>query len=127
MADVSWSLLDGIGAHGGDVDVYDDTIGYGRAWVLSDGSDVVDAVLRHIASETALVEDGGQDLTADIWGWCEANLGVMQRFGEEWNHDRAQIDGSDDGIAHAVTTVQQLATGDYCEEAYQWLADAWGL
>lgn len=59
MADVSWSLLDGIGAHGNDVDVYDDTIGYGRAWVLGDGRDVVDAVLRHIASETALVEDDG--------------------------------------------------------------------
>jgi hypothetical protein len=59
MADVSWSLLDGIGVHGGDVDVYDGAIGYGRAWVLGDGRDVVDAVLRHIASETALVEDDG--------------------------------------------------------------------
>lgn len=57
MADIVWSLLDGILVHGGDVDVYDDTIGYGRAWVLSDGRDVVDAVLRRIASETALVED----------------------------------------------------------------------
>lgn len=52
-----WSLLDGINAHCGDVDVYDDTVGYGRAWVLGDGRDVVDAVLRRIASETALVED----------------------------------------------------------------------
>lgn len=51
----------------------------------------------------------------------------MQRFGKEWNHDRAQIDGTDDGIAHAVTTVQQLATGDYPEDAYWWLAGEWGL
>lgn len=127
MADLVWSLLGGILVHGGDVDVYDDTIGYGRAWVLTDGDDVVDAVLRRIASETVLVEDAGQDLTADIWGWCEANLDVLTRFGKEWNHGGAQIDGTDDGIAHAVTTVQQLATGDYCEDAYRWLADEWGL
>lgn len=52
---------------------------------------------------------------------------MLTRFGKEWNHDRAQIDGTDDGLCHAVTTVQQLATGDYCEDAYQWLADEWGL
>lgn len=57
MADIVWSLLDAIMVHGNDVDVYDDVTGYGRAWVLGDGRDVVDAVLRHIASETALVSD----------------------------------------------------------------------
>ena len=59
MSDILVTLLDAIRAHGNDVDVYDDSIGYGRAWVLSDGRDVVDAVLRRIASETALVEDDG--------------------------------------------------------------------
>lgn len=122
------TLLEAIRAHGGDVDVWDDSINYGRAWVLDGEDEGVDQrVLRRIASETAAVYEDEYSVSADIWGWCEANLDVMERFGKEWNHDRAQIDGTDDGIAHAVTTVQQLATGDYCEDAYQWLADEWGL
>ena len=121
------TLLEAVRAHGGDVDVWDDSINYGRAWVLDDeGEDVIQRVLRRIASETAAVYEDEHSVSADIWGWCEAHLGVMERFGREWNHDRAQIDGTDDGLCHAVTTVQQLATGDYCEEAYWWLAGALG-
>jgi hypothetical protein len=126
MADLVWSLLDAIRVHGNDVDVYDDVTGYGRAWVLDGAGDAMERVLERIASGTALVSDNAHDVDADLWGWCEANLDVMERFGREWNHDRAQIDGTDDGLCHAVTTVQQLATGDYCEEAYWWLAGALG-
>jgi hypothetical protein len=124
------TLIEEIRANGGDVDFYDATIGYGRAWVLDDEDmDVDQRVLRHIASEVECgpLESDGYSVTGRLWEWCEANLDVLTRFGKEWNHDRAQIDGTDDGLCHAVTTVQQLATGDYCEEAYQWLADEWGL
>lgn len=127
--DYDTNLLDEIRANGDSVDFYDATVGYGRAWVIDFECDDVDQrVLRRIASEVRCgrLESDGYSVTGGLWEWCEAHLGVMERFGREWNHGGAQIDGTDDGLCHAVTTVQQLATGDYCEEAYWWLAGALG-
>lgn len=109
-------------------DVYDGTYDDGgMGWVVEEDmreGDAYDKVVWMLAHAIEVTQDNGvYDVVADIAGYVEANIGLWEEFGKEFNHDRAQISDDEDGLYWGVTSIQQLANGLYADDAYEWLAE----
>lgn len=128
------TLMEALEKHDYFLELHDQTINYPRCWEVDpdpDHEDAVTLVLRYIAKRIEVgdiwTEDGYICAYGGVLEFCKENLEALMEFGRKWNHDGAQIDGTEEGLYHALTTVQQLANGDYPLRVYEWLCDRWNI
>ncbi len=115
------------------VDVYDDIYDdEGACWdVWDDGPRAEGAVYRYVMEHVAFVRgvesQHGVHFLAEVSRFVEGNMDVLGPFSKVWNDSWYLVDGSDDGIESGISTVHCIMAGGYPEEAYEELAEAWGV
>ena len=130
MASV-YEMMRLMGKDGVDVydDVYDDEGACWDAW--EDGPRLIGAVFRYVMEHTEFSKgvDGpyGVHFVAKVSGFVREQMDVLGPFSRVWNDPWYQVDGSEDGVESGISTVHALMLGNYPEEAYEELAEAWGV
>ncbi len=115
------------------VDVYDDIYDdEGACWdVWDDGPRAEGAVYRYVMEHVAFVRgvesQHGVHFLAEVSRFVEGNMDVLGPFSKVWNDPWYLVDGSDDGIESGISMVHCIMAGGYPEEAYEELAEAWGV